>query len=244
MTFIPIASSSSGNSCIIEQDGEAVLIDCGVSFKRVKAALGGLHLAGVLITHNHSDHVSGLELLLRRINAPVYANAATAEAVMRQEGVKGEAFSCFENGQEFKVGPFTVKAFPIPHDAADPVGFTVRGEFTYFHGTDIGTPLNYIGLQLAEAEVATLESNHDTVMLKTSSRAPSLKQRVGGPRGHLSNDQACELVGKFASARLRKLQLAHLSRECNAPHLALEAMRETLESIGRSDVELCVLQAV
>ena len=109
---------------------------------------------------------------------------------------------------------------------------------SYFHGTDIGTPLDSVGLKLAEAEVATLESNHDPVMLRTSRRPPSLVQRIAGPRGHLSNDQACELVRKFASPRLRKLYLAHLSHQCNAAHLAIEAMKGTLREIGREDVEL------
>ena len=162
----------------------------------------------------------------------------TAEAVAWQEKVDENAFVRFENGQQFEVGPFAVSPFSTPHDAADPVGYLVKGEETYFHGTDIGTPLDSIGLKLAEAEIATLESNHDLVMLRTSRRPPSLVQRIAGPRGHLSNDQACELVRRFASPRLKKIFLAHLSHECNAPHLALDAMCRTLEELGRTDIEL------
>ena len=238
MRVVPIASSSKGNAYVVEQGDAALLIDCGVSCKSLKAAVDLSHLCGVLVTHNHVDHVSGLQRLLNAVDVPVFANAMTAEAVACQEHVDANAFVCFENGQSFDVGPFAVSPFSVPHDATDPVGYLVRGERVYFHGTDIGTPLDSIGLKFAEAEVATLESNHDLVMLKTSRRPPSLIQRIAGPRGHLSNDDACELVRRFASPRLSKLFLAHLSGECNAPHLALGAMKETLLAMERTDIEV------
>lgn len=238
MKVLPIASSSKGNAYLVEQDGAAVLIDCGVSYKCLKAAFDCSRVCGVLITHNHVDHVSGLKRLLSVLNVPVYANAMTAEAVAWQEKIDEDAFICFENGQSFDLGPFTISPFSIPHDAADPVGYLIRGELTYFHGTDIGTPLDSVGLKLAEAEIATLESNHDSVMLHTSRRPPPLIQRIAGPRGHLSNEDACELVRRFASPRLKKLFLAHLSGECNQPSLALEAMKKTLTEKGLLNVEL------
>ena len=238
MTVRPIASSSKGNAYVVEEDGAAVLIDCGVSCKCLKAAIDVSHLCGILVTHNHVDHVSGLARLLNCVNVPVFANAMTAEAIAWQEKIDEGAFVCFENGQPFEVGPFAVSPFSVPHDAADPVGYLVKGGEAYFHGTDIGTPLDSVGLKLAEADVATLESNHDPVMLRTSRRPPSLVQRIAGPRGHLSNDDACELVRRFASPRLSKLFLAHLSGECNAPHLALGAMKETLLAMGRTDIEV------
>ena len=241
MNVTAIASSSKGNAYVVEQDGEALLIDCGVSCKMLKAAVDLSRIGGILITHNHVDHVSGLKRLLNCINVPVYANVMTAEAVSYQEKIDENAFVCFENGQSFEVGSFAVSPFSVPHDAADPVGYLVRGDETYFHGTDIGTPLDSIGVKLAEAEIATLESNHDLVMLRTSRRPPSLVQRIAGPRGHLSNDQACDLVKRFASPRLKRLLLAHLSHECNAPHLAEGAMRATLTELGRADIQLEIL---
>ena len=241
LRVVPIASSSKGNAYVVEQDGEALLIDCGVSCKMLEAAVDLSRIRGILITHNHVDHVSGLKRLLNCIDVPVYANAMTAEAVSYQEKIDEGAFSCFENGQPFEIGPFAVSPFSVPHDAADPVGYLVRGDETYFHGTDIGTPLDSIGVKLAEAEIATLESNHDLVMLHTSRRPPSLVQRIAGPRGHLSNDQACDLVRRFASPRLKRLLLAHLSHECNAPHLAEGAMRATLTELGRADIQLEIL---
>jgi phosphoribosyl 1,2-cyclic phosphodiesterase len=180
--------------------------------------------------------------LLKHRDVPVFANAMTAEATSCECGVPEDAFVCFENGQSFDIGPFSISPFSIPHDTSDPVGFLVSaGGETYFHGTDIGTPLDSIGLKLAEADFATLESNHDPVLLRQSGRHPSLIQRIAGPRGHLSNDQACELVRRFASPRLKSLALAHLSRDCNVPHIAEEAMRSTLMEMGRGDVVLKVL---
>ena len=249
MRVVPLASSSKGNAYAVEANGTVVLIDCGVSFKCLRERLAarpeaaGIDLgavAAVLVTHNHADHTQGLRVLLKRLGeVPLYANSLTAEAVAAQEGLPDEAFVCFENGQEFEVGGLGVTPFSVPHDAADPVGYLVRdGRTTYFHGTDLGTPLDCIGLKLAEADVATLESNHDPVMLRRSGRAPSLIQRIAGPRGHLSNDQACDLVRRFASPRLRGLDLGHLSCDCNAPHLAQAAMAETLRGMGRADVAL------
>ena len=238
MRIVSLASGSQGNATIIEHEGSAILVDCGVPY----CALKGCEFEAVLVTHSHTDHVSGLKTLLRRRDVPVYANLMTAETVAHACGIGESAFVCFENGQPFEVGAFSVHAFSIPHDTSDPVGFLVRaGGTTYFHGTDIGTPLDSIGLKLAEADVATLESNHDPVMLRTSGRAPSLIQRIAGPRGHLANEQACDLVRRFASPKLKTLALAHLSRDCNSPHLAEGAMRDTLAGMNRADICLRVL---
>ncbi len=251
MRVASLASGSKGNAYIVEQDGEALLIDCGLCLKTLRMRLRELlsksgdgcvpNLCGVLLTHSHSDHAAGLRPLLSKHGVPVYANVMTAEATAIQERIDDSAFVCFENGQSFDVGPFEVSAFSIPHDTSDPVGYLVRGTSVYFHGTDIGMPLDSVGLKLAEADIATLEANHDPVMLRTSGRPPSLIQRIAGPRGHLSNDDAGDLVRRFASPRLSRLALAHLSRDCNAPHLALEAVRSALEEVGRADVLLKVL---
>ena len=242
MKVASLASGSKGNAYLVEHGGAMLLIDCGVCYKALKELLSE-NLCGILVTHSHTDHVSGLRTLLKHVDVPVFANAMTAEATACQEKVDESAFACFENGQSFDVGPFSVSPFSIPHDTSDPVGYLVRTEEgAYFHGTDIGTPLDSIGLKLAEADVATLESNHDPVMLRTSGRPPCLIQRIAGPRGHLSNDQACELVRRFASPRLRHLALAHLSQDCNAPHLAEGAMRETLVAMNRADVDLKILR--
>ena len=238
MRIVSIASGSRGNAVVVEHGGAAILIDCGVPYKSFK----GYEFDAVLVTHQHFDHVCGLKALLKRRDLPVFANMATAESISCDCGIPESSFVCFENGQAFDVAGMSVHPFSILHDTSDPVGYLVcAGGFTYFHGTDIGTPLDSIGLKLAEADFATLESNHDPVMLRTSGRPPCLIQRIAGPRGHLSNEQACGLVKRFASPRLKRLALAHLSRDCNAPHLAEAAMRETLDGMGRGDVVLKIL---
>lgn len=244
MRIVSFASGSKGNATLVEADGAALLVDCGVPYRTLKARVGGFlpPLAGILLTHSHTDHTQGLCAFLKRHpEVPIYANALTAEAVAHESRLPDEAFVCFENGQDFDLGAFSVHPFSIPHDTNDPVGYLVRaaGE-TYFHGTDIGTPLDSIGVKLREADFATLESNHDPVMLRTSGRPPSLIQRIAGPRGHLSNDQAAELVVRFAAPRLKRLALAHLSQDCNAPHLAEAAMRRALAEISRADVAVKV----
>ena len=234
----------------------SILIDCGIGMRTLKRRLAESmddppsSFEAVLLTHSHSDHVCGLSpLVSHNPNIPIYANEMPAETVVHDCNVPGDSFACFENGQSFCVGPFEISPFSIPHDTSDPVGFLVRAwpsgameaPFTYFHCTDVGVPLDSVGMKFAEADVATLESNHDPVLLKTSGRPPSLIQRICGPRGHLSNEQACELVGRFASPRLKVLALAHLSQDCNAPHVAEGAMAETLAGMGRTDISLKVL---
>lgn len=245
MRIVSLGSGSKGNAYLVRENEDALLIDCGLNWKTFSARLGEEKATfhGVLLTHSHVDHVQGLKLFLKHHpEVSVFANAMTAETVERDCGLEDSAFCCFENGQVFEAGPFAVHPFSIPHDTSDPVGYLVRGnDATYFHGTDIGSPLDSIGVKLAQADLATLESNHDPVLLHNSGRSPSLIQRIYGPRGHLSNDQAAELVRRFASPKLKALALAHLSRDCNTPHLAEKVMRETLKEMGREDIALKVL---
>ena len=248
MRIASLASGSKGNAYVVERDGAALLVDCGLSCRELRnrlaaVGLGPEAIAAVVFTHSHDDHIKGLPVFHRNFpQAELFANLMTAESIASLVGVDEGDFCCFENGQSFDVGPFSVAPFSIPHDTSDPVGYLVRADgVTYFHGTDIGTPLDSVGLKFAEADVATLESNHDPVMLRTSGRPPSLIQRIAGPRGHLSNDQACDLVQRFASPRLKRLALAHLSQDCNVPHLAAGAMKTTLEEMKRTDVELKIL---
>ena len=248
MRIVSLASGSKGNAYCVESQGALLLIDCGLSCRELCRRLAAVGfeptaIVGVLFTHDHSDHVAGLETFHKHYpEAELAATLMTAEAIAHRVGICEEDFYPFEIGQEFQVGSFTIRAFSIPHDAADPVGYLIKADgCTYFHGTDIGTPVDSVGLKLSEANVATVESNHDPVMLYQSARPESLKQRIRGPRGHLSNQDAADLVRRFGSPKLRRLNLAHLSRECNVPHLAERTMRETLDAIGRPDVELRIL---
>jgi len=243
MRVLSLASGSKGNAYVVESEGAILLIDCALSCRQLKERLAAFGfdagaIAGVVFTHEHEDHVKGVPVFAKKHpGVPLFANALTAEAAHLPDPY------LFENCQPFEVGPFEVTAFSVPHDVSDPVGFVVKaGARTYFHATDFGTPLDSIGARLREADVATLEANHDPGLLMQSGRPPLLKRRILGASGHLSNDQCADLVRRFASPKLKHLSLAHLSGECNAPHLASAAVGEALREIGRGDVDLAVLE--
>ena len=247
MRVASLASGSKGNAYLVEQGGESILVDCGLSFKVLKSRLEALfgsdmpRIHGVLLTHSHKDHVSGLRPLVSKLDLTVYANSMTAESAAVQEEIDGARFACFENCQPFALGPFEVESFPVPHDTSDPVGYMIRGKSVYFHATDVGAALDSIGTRFAEAEIATLESNHDSEMLHASGRPYDLIRRILGPRGHLSNDESADLVRRFASPCLKKLALAHLSQDCNQPHLARKASLAALDEAKVGAVSLSVL---
>jgi phosphoribosyl 1,2-cyclic phosphodiesterase len=244
LKVVSLASGSSGNAYCVESGGVALLVDCGIScrelVKRCNAvSVDPCSIVAAVFTHNHTDHINGLATFHSRFpQAELYANMMTAEAIAVKTGISEEEFTVFENYQEFEAGPFSVLPFSVPHDVPDPVGFLVKAEGkAYFHATDVGAPIDSIGRYLSQADVATLESNHDPVMLRSSSRPESLKRRILGQRGHLSNDDAAHLVKRFASPRLKKLFLAHLSGECNAAHIVERTFEEALVEVGRADIE-------
>lgn len=247
MRIASLASGSGGNAYVIESQGRRIMIDDGLSHKEIlgRAAMLGIDLdsiEAILLTHDHADHVFGLPAFHgKHPGALVFANMATALATRRGDRL-GDAFRYFENGQRFEIGPFSVCAFPIPHDAADPVGFTIEADGkTYFHCCDLGVALDAVGCHLALADIATLEFNHDPEMLMESNRPAHIKQRIRGQRGHLSNSDAASLVRKFAAPRLHTILMGHMSGECNEKNLALAILDETLSAIGRTDIVRTVL---
>jgi phosphoribosyl 1,2-cyclic phosphodiesterase len=244
LSLCSLASGSSGNCTLVSTGQTHVLIDAGISLKRIATALEPLGLKpgdvqGVCVTHEHSDHIQALPLLHRKHGVPLYGNAGTIESLSRKAELRDLHWNIFSNGQVFSIGDITLRAYSVPHDGMDPVGYVIEA-----HGakigmaTDIGLPTHVIRDALRGCHALVLETNHDVYMLEQSERPWSLKQRIAGRQGHLSNDQAAKLLAEIAGPELKRVYLAHLSQDCNQPGLAAGCIRRCLEQLGRSDIEI------
>jgi phosphoribosyl 1,2-cyclic phosphodiesterase len=239
-----LGSGSSGNCAYVETDETRVLIDAGFSLRQIRQRLAKIGrapemLTAILITHEHSDHINGVAALTEKFHLPVYCNRATKEAV---ECLTQTRLNCrlFETGASFDLGDMTVDSFMVPHDAQDPVGFLLRtaaGNLGFV--TDLGHAPRMVLDRIRHANVLLLESNHDVQMLQACPTRPwSLKQRILGRHGHLSNEGAADTAEQIMSDDLRHLYLGHLSRECNLPGLAYSVMQERMERIGAKHLKL------
>lgn len=239
-----LGSGSAGNCAYVETEEARVLIDAGFSLRQIRQRLATIgrapeNLTGILVTHEHSDHVQSLPLMSEKLRVPIYCNRPTQEAVEYQYQTR-LACRIFETGAGFEIGDIAVETFSIPHDAQDPVGFLLRtsaGNIGFL--TDLGHATRLVLERVRPAHVLVLESNHDVKMLQDCPRRPwSLKQRILGRHGHLSNEAAADAVEQVMSADLRHLYLGHLSRECNRPELAQRVVSERLQQIGANHIRL------
>lgn len=244
MRICVLGSGSTGNCTYIGTGGTHVLVDAGLTYKATVDGLKGLgvspeSLSGILLTHDHTDHCKSADAMRRRHGVDLYANECTAAAVEVSAGRDGIEWSIFENGAEFAVGTFRVEAFQVPHDAADTVGFVISaGGVRLGVVTDLGTATSLVRSRLRDCDVLILETNHDPDMLRQAQRHESVKRRALGRSGHLSNDDAAELLESALSPRLRAVFMAHLSLEGNTPTLAENALRKVLRNAGRDDVRI------
>lgn len=235
-----LASGSRGNTAVVQTSTTKILVDAGIScretFKRMKALdEDPRSLSAIVITHEHSDHVYGLATLCKKLRVPVFMTGATHQAWARsmrdENGVrpKLERLEIFAAGRSFQIGDIAVTPFTIPHDAADPVGFTFRAE-----GVKIGfaTDLGYIPASvrdhLRRCEVLLMESNHDVEMLRVGPYPWSVKQRVMSRVGHLSNDALAEFFTSDYDGEAAYVVLAHLSEHNNHPEIARGAAEKAL----------------
>jgi phosphoribosyl 1,2-cyclic phosphodiesterase len=232
-----IASGSTGNAILVRGGKTSVLIDAGISAVEIESCLeqSGLlpsDLAGILVTHEHGDHTRGLKKLCRIHQLPVFANALTADTLKRS-GLNAQ-WCIFLTDCAFQLGDFMVTPFPVPHDAADPVGFIIaHGKSSFAVATDLGHVPQRIISKLQGVGGLLVESNHDLSMLRADSkRPPSVKARILSHHGHLSNEAAAELVAAITSPTLRHVVLAHLSEDCNSRVLALKVMAERLKALN------------
>lgn len=237
-----LGSGSGGNCAYLETAETRLLIDAGLTARQIRQRLAAIartpeNLTAILITHEHNDHIQGLATLAGKLGVPVYCNRATQDTLVWQLETKLD-YRIFETGTGFSVGDVEVESFSVPHDAADPVGFLLRtAAGTIGFATDLGHVTRLVIERARQANVLVLETNHDvTMLLDCLTRPWSLKQRILGRHGHLSNDAAAQALEEIVTAELRHLYLAHLSRDCNRPELARRVVGEQLERLGARHV--------
>lgn len=235
-----LASGSSGNLTLLETERTRILVDAGLGKRETLARLAAVgreidRLDAVLITHEHSDHCNGLPQVLGLWKAPLYVTEPTMEALQRilpdifRKRLRG--VESIQAGQRFAIGDIDVHAFAIPHDAADPIGFTFRTNGTKVSlCTDLGYMPELVKVHLRESDCLILESNHDLEMLKVGPYPWVVKQRVLSRTGHLSNHAVSEYLAdpEGFDSRARFLVLAHISQENNNPYLARLSAEEAL----------------
>jgi phosphoribosyl 1,2-cyclic phosphodiesterase len=193
----------------------------------------------ICISHEHEDHVSGVGVMQRKRGVELFGNSATIEALNATSRHSGLSWSIFEAGQEFQIGALKIEPFSVPHDAYDPVGFRISCEGSKLGiVTDMGIATSLIRERLKDCDALVVEANHDSEMLKLSERPWSLKQRISGRHGHLSNSQTCELLTEVASPSLKAVYLAHISSDCNERDIAEKAVRAALDGMGLNQVEV------
>ncbi len=239
MQFVSLFSGSSGNSAYVGSNNTHLLVDVGVSNKRIEGELNRLELKGkdingVFLTHEHSDHIQGLEVFVRKNQVPVYASRGTLEALRESRKFDRilEFFCPITPGQQVEVGDLCVYSFSIDHDAREPLGFRIEGEKKIGVATDLGQFTPEIVRELSGLDALLVEANHDVRMLETGPYPYSLKRRILSKKGHLSNENAGRLICSILHEKIKKIFLGHLSAENNLPQLALESVRCEIFEMG------------
>jgi phosphoribosyl 1,2-cyclic phosphodiesterase len=242
MRFSSLGSGSRGNGTLIEQGNTCILVDCGFSAKEAEKRLVRLgksadDLTAILVTHEHSDHINGVGPLARRYGLPVWATTGTMYT--DSQAAKDKNTDRLGNGVDvhtvcshtvFSLDDIEVQPFPVPHDAREPCQFVFgNGDKRIGLLTDVGSYTPHIEEQLSVCDALILECNHDKEMLENGEYPPSLKQRVGGDLGHLSNAQAADILNRLDTSKLNCLVAAHLSEKHNEPFMAQQALADVLD---------------
>lgn len=234
-----LASGSRGNSILLETDTIRVLVDAGLSAKQLEARMAAVEIepdtiSALVITHEHRDHTQGMGVFARRWGVPIHLTRGTAESCARLLGGE-ERLEFYRPGRLLDIGDLCVQPFLTCHDAVDPVAVTVRQPSSGLKvgiATDLGTPTLSVRHALQSCDLLILEANHDDILLREGPYPWSVKSRIAGRHGHLSNRAAAELGRELGHPDLRRVVLAHLSQECNDPELARDVVGLALEDAG------------
>jgi phosphoribosyl 1,2-cyclic phosphodiesterase len=236
LRFCSLASGSSGNSYYIGTKNTNILIDAGISGKRIcqalenKVGLVGTQLNGIFITHEHVDHIQSVGVLARRFKTPLYATQGTWQAMEGKIGkVDPELCHTLDHTGSMEIGDINIEWFPTSHDAHEPVGFLIEnGGKTVGLATDTGMINRQMANALNDVNLLILEANHDEKMLLTGPYPAYLKNRIRSTKGHLSNTTAGEALLELVGEKTCGVFLAHLSQENNLPSLALDTVGDIL----------------
>jgi phosphoribosyl 1,2-cyclic phosphodiesterase len=242
---VPLGSGSRGNATLVEFGETRLLVDAGLSARMLGRRLGELGVEpnaidAILLSHEHQDHARGAERFSRQHGVPVVCAVETLEAADLSRS-HFAAWHSLEPGRRFEVGSVQIDPFPVPHDAARPVGFVLEGNGARVGiVTDLGQATTLVVQRLRGCHALMIEANHDDAMLRDGPYPWRLKQRVGGRMGHLSNDEAARLVEGAADGNCKVVILAHLSEKNNEPRLASAAAERALRRAGRRGVRVVV----
>ncbi len=246
MTFTVFASGSTGNCSLISQGDTHILIDAGISLRRLRAALSqrGLGLediGAVVFTHEHNDHISGVPMLTKYGGKPLFAPCASALAMSRADAGVEAYMHRISEYECFSLGAFRITAFPTPHDALCSVGYRFESQDGIFgYCTDCGSLTAEVEAGLSGCGAALIEANHDEEMLRYGPYPVPLKRRILSERGHMSNSDCASLAVRLAEKGCRSFILGHLSKENNRPALAFDTVRAALDAAGCRDRELYI----
>ena len=248
MQVYTLASGSGGNCTLVKDNDIAVLIDAGISMKRITASLSefGLkpnQLSGILITHEHSDHICGLNTLIKHYDIPIFAPRTVANHLTCSIAGVEDYLTVLKTGQDYSICGLNVYPFLTPHDTPESVGYRVTGSSVFGYCTDFGHITDEIVEGLSGVDAAVIESNHDIEMLRSGTYPFVLKRRILSDNGHLSNEDCGKLALELFKRGTRQLVLGHLSRENNRPEIAYSCVSKALTAEGidaQRDIELKV----
>ena len=252
MRLVSIASGSSGNCIYVGSDQSHILVDAGISNKRIEQGLNdiglkGAELDGVVITHEHSDHIKGLGVLARKHHVPIYGTEETLKEIAantRLGKYPKELLHPILPDVDFQIGDLTLEPFSIHHDAANPVAYRVSHERkSVAVATDMGHYDQYVIDHLKDLDALLLEANHDVNMLETGPYPYYLKTRIASQRGHLCNEENAATLVRLLENGCERFALCHISQENNTPELALESVRAALLGAGVVPGRDCVVNA-